>query len=143
MATVQMTPEQMRAENLELRRKLREAQLQVQGLRGVLGDCASRTAGIAAMAKGAVRGEEALRSAIRWQKLDKETYLRKAVGSENGVAADKIDDALAESLGGIVTVEDLQFLPRATVAGIRGVGPKAMSAMDAAFEERGLTWRAD
>lgn len=135
MATV-IGQDQMKAENLDLRLKLRRAQLEIEGLRGLLMGTAVRSA---EMALNATR-EAALQSAITGQKLEKETYLRKAVGSENGVAADKIDDALAESLGGVVTVEDLQYLPRATVAFIRGVGPKLMMALDAALAERDLRW---
>jgi hypothetical protein len=44
--------------------------------------------------------------------------------------------------GGLYTLEEVAVAGREEIARIRGIGPKAMSALDAALDHHGLKWAA-
>jgi hypothetical protein len=67
-----------------------------------------------------------------------ETLIAVAVGCGQGY------DAVASHFGDPgeikVTLEDLQFEKRSVIASLPGVGPRRLAKLDAAMQERGLTW---
>lgn len=124
----------LKHENQGLKLALREANLRAAAIEGRLERQQYEAAGFA---RG-ILNELDLDSAINSYKFSRETYIGRVVGSR---AAPAITVGLeGDEDTDVVTLQDMAFVPRARVAAIKGVGSKAMDAIDAAMTEHGLEW---
>lgn len=116
----------------DLKRQLRDANLLVAAYKSRLNALEGRVAQIIDHAHRPIEDE------IGSVKFATETLVHRALGPMRAV--DAIAEHVTGDRGRIVTLEDLAQFSRAEIAGLGGVGPKAMDKLDVALAKRGLSW---
>lgn len=132
--------EKLRAENSELRLKLRESELRAGALRHALAERTKRIAWHGQSLSKEASAEVDLDLAALSYKFDNEVFIGRALGGFGPAV-----DAITVALGGdpqtdITTLQDLAYVSRAQVAAAQRVGPKTMEKLDAAMREHGFEW---